>query len=122
MADGDPWSTNRVACNYQMDDGEYYRFKALEKYQSQAALGWTLCPSGSGRKSMPRGVKPRRWLLYDAGNHANRRSVVVATNAAYIAGVIGTTTLAVQNPSTDVEDTFTLYGMEGERVRGVERD
>lgn len=121
MADGDPWSTDRVACNYQMDDGEYYRFRALEAYQAQAALGWTLC-STAGRKSAPRGLKPRVWLTWDAGDHSKRRRVVVATNAAYIAGVIGTTTVAVQNPSTDVTDTFTVYGMEGERIRGQELD
>jgi hypothetical protein len=56
--------------------------------------------------------------MWDAGNHALRRKVVVATNAAYVAGVIGTTTIAVQNPSTDVEDTFTLYGKEGDPPRG----
>lgn len=121
MADGDPWSLDRVACNYQMDDGTYWRFRTLESYQAQASLGWTLCTDPT-RKSMPRGWKPRVWLMWDAGNHANRRRVVVATNAAYIAGVIGTTTLSVQNPETDVEDTFTLYGMEGERHRGMELD
>lgn len=121
MADGDPWNTDRIACNYQADNGTYYRFRTLEKYQGQAALGWTIC-NDSSRTSLPKGWKPRVWQMWDAGNHANRRRVVVATNAAYIAGVIGTTTLAVMNPATNVEDTFTIYGMEGERNRGVERD
>lgn len=121
MADGDPWSLDRIACNYVDDTGTAFRFRTLEKYQSQAALGWTASTDPS-LKSAPRGLKPRVWLTYDAGNHANRRRVVVATNAAYQAAVIGTTTVAVQNPATDVEDTFTVYGMEGERIRGVELD
>lgn len=121
MADGDPWSLDRIACVYQGDDGQSHSFRTLEAYQAQVALGW-VAVSDPGMHSAPRGLKPRVWLLWDAGNHANRRRVVVATNAAYIAGVIGTTTIKVQNPSTDVEDTFTLYGMEGERFRGQERD
>jgi len=121
MADGDPWTTDRVACDYVSDNGGTYRFRALEKYQAQAALGWVAC-SDPTRTSMPRGFKPRTWLMWDAGNHANRRRVVVATNAAYVAGVVNTTTLAVCNPATNLEDTFTLYGKEGERHRGVEAD
>lgn len=121
MADGDPWNTDRTACVYEMDDGTEYRYRALTKYLGQAACGWVAATDPTQR-SLPDGVKPRKWLLYDAGNHAQRRSVVIATNAAYVAGVIGTTTLAVQNPGTNVEDTFTLYGMEGERSRGQELD
>jgi len=121
MADGDKWSTNRTACVYTCDDGSTVLFRALSAYVSQAALGWSantdplLKPAG-------RWLKPRRALTWDAGNHANRRSVVVATNEDYIALVPGTTTLVVQNPATDVEDTFTVYGLEGERSRGIERD
>lgn len=121
MADGDKWSTNRIACDYVTDDGATFRFRALEIYQGQAALGWVAC-TDSKLRSLPKGIKPRVALTYDASNHANRRRVVVATNAAYQALVIDTTTLKVQNPSTDVEDTFTVYGLEGERQRGVERD
>jgi hypothetical protein len=121
MADLDPWSTNRIAANYVSDNGATYRFRALERYQAQAGLGW-VATTDATLTSIPRGFKPRRWLMWDAGNHALRRKVVVATNAAYVAGVIGTTTIAVQNPSTDVEDTFTLYGKEGETHRGVEMD
>jgi len=121
MADGDPWSLDRIACNYVSDNGATYRFRALEAYQAQADLGW-VASTNPALTSLPRGFKPRKFLLYDAGNHANRRSVVVATNTAYNAGVIGTTTIIVQNPGTDVEDTFTLYGKEGERHRGVELD
>lgn len=121
MADGDPWSLDRIACVYQNDNGTAFRFRTLEAYQSQVALGW-VADNNPNHVSMPRGFKPRKWLLWDAGDHSKRRSVVVATNAAYIAGVPGTTTLAVQNPATDVEDTFTLYAMEGERHRGVELD
>lgn len=121
MADGDPWSTDRLACNYVTDGGTSYRFRALEIYQGQASLGWVACTDPT-LTSPPKGLKPRRALCWDAGNHALRRSVVVATNAAYVALVPGTTTLKVQNPSTDVEDTFTVYALEGERIRGVELD
>lgn len=121
MADGDPWSLDRIACNYVADNGTTYRFRALEAYQAQAGLGWVAC-SDSSKTSLPRGFKPRVALTWDAGNHANRRRVVVATPAAYNALVIGTTTFSVQNPSTDVTDTFTVYDVEGERHRGVELD
>lgn len=121
MADGDKWSLNRIACVYETDPGVNQRFRVLEAYQAQAALGWavvavTPCPV------MPKGIKPRTWLTYDATAHADRRRVAIGTNAAYIAGVCLTTTVKVQNPTTDVEDTFTLYGMEGERTRGIELD
>lgn len=121
MADGDKWSLNRVACNYVADDGGIFRFRTLERYDSQAALGWE-ATTDSKLRSLPKGIKPRVALCYDAGDHSKRRRVVVATNTAYVALVIDTTTLIVQNPSTDVEDTFTVYGLEGERTRGVERD
>jgi hypothetical protein len=124
MADGDPWKLNRIACVYEDDSGNEFRFRAVERYQAQEDIGWVAVTDPKLR-SAPKGLKPRRWLLWDAGppaHHENRRSVVIATNAAYVAGVIGTTTLAVQNPSTDVEDTFTLYAMEGERLRGQEQD
>jgi hypothetical protein len=121
MADGDKWSMNRIACDYVSDDGGTFRFRTLEAYESQAALGWEPT-TDSKLRSLPKGMKPRVALTWDAGNHANRRRVVVATNAAYQALEIDSTTLAVQNPSTDVADTFTVYGLEGERTRGVERD
>src|SRR5512142_1841837 len=120
MADGDPWNTNRIACRYVCDNGITYRFRTLEKYQAQAALGWVAAQATD--PVMPKGIKPRKVLTYDAGNHANKRHIVVATAAAYAAIVNGTTTFSVQNPSTDVEDTFTAYAKEGERHRGVERD
>lgn len=112
---------DRVACDYVSDNGGTYRFRTLEAYQEQAGLGWTACTDPT-LTSIPRGFKPRKVLTWDAGNHANRRSVVVATNAAYAAVVPGTTTFTVSNPATDVEDTFTVYGKEGERHRGVEAD
>lgn len=121
MADGDPWSTDRIACNYVSDNGTTYRFRALEVYQGQAALGWVACTDAT-LAGPPKGLKPRRVLTWDPANHALRRSVVVATEAAYAAIVNGTTTLKVQNPSTDVEDTFTVYLKEGERLRGLEQD
>lgn len=110
-----------MACVYEEDSGKLYRFNALEAYQTQIALGWVQVTDQSLR-SAPRGLKPRVWLMQDAGDHSKRRRVVVATNAAYVAGVVGTTTLKVQNPDTDVEDTFTLYAMEGERLRGQHWD
>lgn len=121
MADGDPWKTNRTACDYISDKGTIYRFRALERYVAQPACGWVACTQDDVDYA-PRGLKPRRWLMFDAGDHSKRRAVVIATNAAYVAGVVGTTTLAVQNPTTDVEDTFTLYEMEGERRRGKQSD
>jgi hypothetical protein len=121
MADGDPWSMDRIACDYVSDNGGTYRFRALEAYQTQEGLGWTASTEPT-QTSMPRGFKPRKILTWDAGNHANRRSIVVATNTAYVAVVPGTTTFKVCNPATDVEDTFTCYGKEGERHRGVEAD
>lgn len=121
MADGDPWNTDRTACVYTCDDGADVLFRVNTRYVGQASLGWA-ANTDPLLKPATKGLKPRKWLLWDAGNHAQRRAVVVATNAAYIAGVPGTTTLAVQNPGTNVEDTFTLYGMEGERTRGIERD
>jgi hypothetical protein len=112
---------DRIACDYVSDNGGTYRFRALEAYQTQDGLGWEASTDPT-LTSMPRGFKPRRALCWDPAAHANRRSVVVATNEAYAALVPGTTTLKVQNPSTDVEDTFTVYGKEGERHRGVEAD
>jgi len=117
MADLDPWSMNRTASKYFDDSAKEHRFRALTRYVSQGAIGWVASTDPS-TDPIPRGLKPRKWLLYEAGNHALKRTVVIATNAAYVAGIIGTTTLAVQNPSTDVEDTFTLYALEGERRRG----
>lgn len=121
MADGDPWHSKRIACDYVADDGATYRYRVLEKYQAQAGLGWVACTNPL-LKRLPSGIKPRCALTFDAGAHANRRRVVVATNAAYIAMVPGTTTLKVQQVGSAVEDTYTVYGLEGERTRGVEVD
>lgn len=121
MADGDPWSLDRIACKYEADNGATYRFRALEAYQAQAGLGW-VASTDPTQTRMPAGFKPRKVLTYDAANHANRRAIVVATDTAYQAIVLGTTTFSVQNPATDVTDTFTAYGKEGERHRGVELD
>lgn len=121
MADGDPWALDRTACNYVSDNGATYRFRTLEKYFGQAGLGWVQSTDPK-LTSLPRGFKPRCVLTYAAENHAQKRRIVVATDAAYQAIVIGTTTFSVQNPDTNVEDTFTAYGKEGERHRGVEVD
>lgn len=116
MADGDTWSMNRTTCAYETDSGAKFTFRALSRYQSQAGLGWstTLTDCNSGP---PKGLKPRVALCWDAGDHSQRRRVVVATPTAYAALVVDTTTFAVSNPSTDVEDTFTVYALEGERRR-----
>lgn len=121
MADGDAWSLDRIACKYIADNGTTFRFRVLEAYQSQAGLGWTACDAVT-QVSAPKGLKPRKVLCWDAGDHSKRRSIVVGTNAAYVAIVPGTTTFTVQNPATDVEDTFTVYMKEGERFRGQELD
>lgn len=118
VADGDPWSLDRKGAKYIQDDATIMRYMVLEKYYGQAALGWTDLTDNK-IKTGPAGLKVRKWLLWDAGDHADRRRVTVATNTAYVAGTVDTTTIIVQNPSTDVEDTFTLYGMEGERWRSI---
>lgn len=118
MADGDPWTLDRIACNYVSDNGATYRFRALERYQAQASLGWVACTDAT-LTSMPKGFKPRVVLTWDPAAKGNRRRVVVPTNAAWVA-LTTASTLIVQNPTTDVEDTFTVYGKEGERHRGVQ--
>jgi len=112
---------DRIACAYVSDNGGTYRFRALEAYQAQASLGWDAVTDPT-ITSMPRGFKPRTVLCWDPAVHANRRRVVVGTDEAYQALVVGTTTLTVSNPATDVTDTFTVYGKEGERHRGQEMD
>lgn len=115
MANGDPVLRDFQKCTYIMDTGENYGRKVPSFYVSQAALGWDT-NSDPTEKSMPRGVKPRTWLLWNAADHTQRSRVVVATNADYIAGVVGTTTIKVAYRGYEL--TMTLYGMEGERVRG----
>lgn len=116
MADGDAWSLDRTTCRYDSDSGGFFTFRALSAYQTQASLGWsTTLTNADG--PIPKGLKPRKALCWDAGDHSKRRAVVVATPAAYAALVVDTTTLIVQNPDTDVEDTFTVYAKEGERRR-----
>lgn len=116
MADGDAWSLDRTTCRYDSDTGAKFTFRALTKYQGQAALGWsTTLTDADG--PIPKGLKPRVALCWDPAAKENRRRVVVGTPAAYAALVVDTTTLVVQNPSTDVEDTFTVYALEGERRR-----
>lgn len=117
MADGDPWSLDRIGCDYVSDSGKTFSFRALEAYQTQAGLGWEIS-TDSALPSMPKGYKPRHVLTRDAGAHANKRAIVVATDEAFQAIIIDTTTFVCQNPATDVEDTFTVYGKEGETHRG----
>lgn len=121
MAVGDKWSQDRVAAVYLSDEAISIRFKVLERYKAQAQLGWDTVLLSLMIPRFP-GLDPRSWLGYQAANHASRRRVPVGTNAAYIAGVIDTTTFAALSHATHDEQTFTLYGMEGQRSRGVERD
>jgi len=119
MADGDAVIRDFQTEVYQGDDGVSYRHKQLSFYKAQAALGWVDNASYTAR-TLPRGYKMRRWLVQNAADHTQRASVPVATNAAYIAGVIGTTTIKVAYRG--VEITMTLYAKEGERHRGQSED
>lgn len=114
MADGDNILPNKVSCTYVSDTGKEYRRMIPAFYQTQASLGWVL-EDTPGNDPVPNGLKPRVVLTYDAGAKANRRRVVVATNAAYMALEDGDT-LTVDWGG--VADTFTVYGKEGERRRG----
>jgi hypothetical protein len=104
---------------YAGDDGESYRHKTFSFYKAQAALGWVDNTSYTAR-TLPRGYKMRRWLVQNAADHTQRASVPVATNAAYMAGAIGTTTIKVAYRGYEL--TMTLYGKEGERHRGQSED
>lgn len=115
MANGDAVLRDAVKCSYVLDTGEIYGRKVMSLYQAQAALGWDLNTNPT-QKSAPRGLKPRVWLVWNAADHTQRARVVVATNADYVAGVIGATTVTVAYRGYEL--TMTLYGMEGERIRG----
>jgi hypothetical protein len=119
MADGDAVLQDIVAGVYQDDDGNYYTHRVKSFYQAQAGLGWTL-NSDDSRRPLPRGYKPRVWLVQNAADHTQRARVVVATNAAYIAGVLGTTTIKMIYRGYEL--TMTVYGREGERHRGLIQD
>lgn len=115
MADGDAVIKDIVACNYSDDFGNFFRRKVFSHYQTQAALGWTLL-SNRSYHAAPRGLDPRSWIMVNATDPARRARAVVATNAAYYAGVLSTTTLAMIYRG--VEETMALAMKEGERFRG----
>lgn len=119
MANGDAVIRDFQTCVYAGDDGVNYRHKQLSLYVGQASLGWELNTSYTTR-TLPRGYKMRRWLLQNAADHTQRATVPIATNAAYIAGVIGTTTVVVAYRGVAL--TATLYAKEGERHRGQTED
>lgn len=119
MADGDAVIQDIVACNYADDFGNLHVRKVKSFYQTQAQLGWTLL-SNHSLQSAPRGLKPRAWLVALTSDPTRRSRVTVATNAAYFAGVMDTATVKVIYRG--VEETQTLYGKEGERLRGQIRD
>lgn len=118
MANGDAVSTDTAVGVYISDEGHTYLRKVKHVYLIQAALGWDVATSAQiiSQDYAPRGLDPRSWLVWDAADHSKRRRIIVATNADYVAGVVGTTTVVV--PFNGAELTMTLYAMEGERKRG----
>ena len=119
MADGDAVIRDFVTCIYAGDDGVQYRHKQLSFYVAQSGLGWVPNDSYTTR-TLPKGYKMRRLLVQNAADHTQRASIPVATNAAYIAAVIGTTTFKVAYRGTEL--TATVYAKEGERHRGQTED
>lgn len=119
MANGDAVLRDIVSCDYVDDFGNSHTRRVLSFYQTQAALGWDL-NSNHSYNSAPRGLKPRVWLVQNASDHTQRARVVVATNADYYAGVMDTTTVKVAYRGYEL--TMTLYGKEGERMRGKTTD
>lgn len=106
------FDNDRGRGTYVSDNGVSYNFHVLNDYGTQAALGWTAGAEGQGPP--PRGLSPRSWIVVTAGNKVVR--VPVATNAAYVAGVIGTTSINVNVDGTST--AATLRWKEGERSRG----
>jgi hypothetical protein len=119
MADGDAVVRDIVACTYVSDDGTFYGNKTPSFYQAQNQLGWAL-HGASKYIPIPRGLKKRAWLVWNAADHTQRARIPVGTNGAYVAGEIFTTTVKVAYRGYEL--TMTLYGMEGERTRGITTD
>jgi hypothetical protein len=119
MADGDVVIRDFVTCVYEDDDGNTYRHKTFSFYQAQGSLGWVLNSSYTN-KTLPRGYKMRTWLVQTALDHTQHARIPVATNAAYIAGTIGLTTIKVAYRGYEL--LMTLYAREGERHRGQTED
>jgi hypothetical protein len=115
MANGDAVVRDIVVAKYVTDDNHTYQRKQPSFYQAQGSLGWVLT-GNTWYPQAPKGLKPRRWLVWNAADHTQRASVNIGTNAAYVAGVPLTTT--VKMAYRGYELTMTVYGMEGERIRG----
>lgn len=109
----------RTACKYVSDRGPTFRFRTLDSYLAQEALGWAVCDS-IAQEVPPKGMKPRVALCWLAAEHSKRRRVVVATAADYDALVLGTTPISVDVGGTLTE--YICYAREGERNRGKEAD
>lgn len=118
MANGDAISTDTAVGIYVSDEGHSYLRKVKAVYLAQASLGWDVATSNQiiTLDYAPRGLDPRSWLVWNAADHSQRRRVIIATNADYISGSVGTSTVVV--PYLGAELTMTLYAMEGERKRG----
>lgn len=111
--------TTRTACKYASDRGPTFRFRVMDSYLAQEALGWVACDS-IAQETPPKGMKPRVALCWLAADHSKRRRVVVATAAAYDALVPGTTPISVNIASVLTE--YICYERQGERNRGKELD
>ncbi len=122
MADGDVVLRDIQVCKYVNDGGKTYLHRTLSFYQTQAALGWDTASGADivNYDNMPRGLKPRTWLAWNADDHTQRARIPVATNADYIAAVPNTTTVKVIYRGYEL--TMTVYQLEGERRRGKTTD
>lgn len=122
MANGDAVLRDLVVCAYTDDGGNVFLNTLPSYQQGQAALGWTLATGAqiAAGHNIPRGLKKRRWLVWNAADHTQRASVPIGTNAAYVAAVVNTTTVLVAYRGYEL--TMTVYGLEGERRRGRRTD
>lgn len=118
MADGDAVLRDIQAAVYHSDSGRLYINKTPSFYVGQASLGWVAATGAQivANDSAPKGLKKRGWLVWNAADHTQRARIPVATNAAYIAAVVGTTTIKVAYRGYEL--TMEVYGLEGERLRG----
>ena len=118
MADGDAVLRDIQAAVYHADTGKLYINKTPSYQVAQGLLGWVAATDAQiiANDSAPRGLKKRRWLVWNPADHTQRASVNVATNAAYIAAVPGTTTVLLDYRGYEL--TMTVYALEGERRRG----
>lgn len=122
MANGDAVLRDLVVCAYTDDGGNVFLNTLPSYQQSQAALGWALASGAqiAAGHTIPKGLKKRRWLLWNPADHTQRASVPIGTNAAYIAAVVNATTVLMAYRGYEL--TMTVYGLEGERRRGRRTD